>query len=152
MATRRIVVRPAGTYITDTVPVRRVVETTESVPVERVVETTEPVPVERVVRTTEPAEYELQQDQVTIGPNEIYQPETQQTLDYWMQRFAPSIARVLPSRNHVFTPRAVSVERKIFYRDELPEETVDGVRLSAPRRVRVKQERVTLFGTVRRPG
>ncbi len=150
MATRRIVVTPGGAYAADTVPVRRIVETTQTVPVERIVETTEPVPVERIVRTTEPAEYEIQQDQVTIGPNEIYRPETQQTLDYWMQRFAPSIARVLPSRDHVFTPRAVSVERKIFYRDELSEETIDGVPLSTPRRVRVKQERVTLFGTVKR--
>ncbi len=151
MATRRIVVTPGGSYVADTVPVRRVVETTESVPLERIVETTEPVPVRRIVQTAEPAEYEIQQDQVTIGPNEIYRPETQQTLDYWMQRFAPSIARVLPSRDHVFTPRAVSVERKVFYRDEMSEETVDGVPISSPRRVRVKQERVTLFGTVRRP-
>lgn len=151
MAARRINVQPADTYITEQVPVRRVVETTEpGVPVRRVIETIEPgVPVRRVVETSEPAEYEIQHDELTIVPNQ-YEPETQSSLDYWMQRFAPSIARVLPSRNHVFTPRAVSVERKIFYRNDLPEETVDGIRVSGPRRVRVKQERVTLFGTVRR--
>lgn len=134
MVTRRIIVQPAGTYVTETVPVQRVVETTE------------PVPVERIVQATEPTEYELQHDELTIVPN----PDTQDSFDYWMQRFAPSIRRVLPSRDHVFTPRAVSVERKIFYRDEPADETLEGIRLSTTRRVRVKQERVTLFGTVRR--
>ncbi len=146
MATRRIIVQPAGTYLTETVPVRRVIETTEPDPAQRVVETTEPVPVQRIIETREPAEYEIQHDELTIVPNR----DTQDSFDYWMQRFGPSIARVLPSRDHVFTPRAVSVERKVFYRDEPAEETIDGVRLSTPRRVRVKQERVTLFGTVRR--
>lgn len=129
MEAKKITVRPAGrSYV-------------EEVPVTRTIVTRGPA---------RPLEYEIQREQVTVLPSHWTDPDSPDALDYWTERLGPSIATMLPTREHEFRATAVTVERVEFYRDELPDESLARVTTSFPRRVKVRRQRVTLFGTVAR--
>jgi hypothetical protein len=113
----------------------------------------EEVPVTRTIVTRTPArsvDYEIQREEVTVLPGHWTDPDSPDALDYWTERLGPSIVKMLPSREHEFRPMAVSVEREEFFRDGFPEESLTYAATGIPRRVKVRRQRVTLFGTVAR--
>ena len=141
MEARKIIIRPADAADTEDAPVTRVITTRTPVQGDDIVT--------RVITTRTPEQYQIQHEQVEIIPSHQSEPTPENALDYWAERLAPSIRKMLPSRDHAFTATGVSVESEIFYRDEVTED-VTGYRIGPPRRVRVKRQRVTLFGTVDR--
>ena len=141
MEARKIVIRPADASDTVDAPVTRVITTRTPVQEDDVVT--------RVITTETPARYKIQHEQVEVIPSHPSEPAPENALDYWADRLAPSIRKMLPSRDHAFTATGVSVESEIFYRDEVTED-ISGYRLGPPHRVRVKRQKVTLFGTVDR--
>lgn len=141
MEARKIIIRPANASDIEDAPVTRVITTRTPVQGEDIVT--------RVVTTRTPEQYQIQHELVEVIPGHQGDAVPENALDYWAERLAPSIRKMLPSRDHVFTATGVSVESEIFYRDEVTED-VSGYRIGPPRRVRVKRQKVTLFGTVDR--
>lgn len=141
MEARKIIIRPADASHTEDAPVAHVITTRSPVQEDDVVT--------RVITTRNPGQYQVRHELVEVIPSNQSESGPENALDYWAERLAPSIRKMLPSRDHAFTATGVSVESEIFYRDEATED-VSGYRIGPPRRVRVKRQKVTLFGTVDR--
>jgi hypothetical protein len=87
----------------------------------------------------------VQRERITVTPSARSEPDDGPSLEDWADYFWPSIEGLLPSFQHSFVPKVVSIERETFYRDQ---QEGAGDDLPEPSRLRVTRRKVTMVGTV----